>query len=340
MRQIRSLMGAAVLSLAGSVAMPALAQNIATRPDGRADLVWLDQFGNLLYYWAVPGSAWQSTEIDNFEATVPGTGAQRGLGAAIAVRPWGWLSSEGEADIAAVDLLGGLHYYSSGRVPLCLLVGGGTTCGPDTTVSWTPSSSSWVAAGRVAFSAPALAVRPNGEADIVVQGPDNSLMHYHAFPGTTWVPDQIAGSNTTYLANPGSGTPAIVVLPTGEVAVAALGSGNSLLFYQSTTPAPTAADPNPVSSWSAPQTIPMQGTMAPPPESGFVLSGQYMAVRSTGEVDVVGMGAGGSLLYFSSTPPYSNWTNTTIPGPGTTMSNPVITVRSVDRPRRSGCRGD
>ena len=36
------------------------------------------------------------------------------------------------------------------------------------------------------FSRPGVFVRGNGEADIVAQGPNNSLLYYHATPSNPW----------------------------------------------------------------------------------------------------------------------------------------------------------
>src|SRR5580692_4550296 len=44
----------------------------------------------------------------------------------------------------------------------------------------------------------AIAVRSNGEADVVIEGPDNSLLYYHAKPDKSFVADTIAGNGTTF----------------------------------------------------------------------------------------------------------------------------------------------
>ncbi len=41
------------------------------------------------------------------------------------------------------------------------------------------------------FSAPSMFVRPSGEADIVIQGPNNSLIVYHTTPNGSWSSTQI-----------------------------------------------------------------------------------------------------------------------------------------------------
>jgi len=74
----------------------------------------------------------------------------------------------------------------------------------------------------------AIAVRSNGEADVVIEGPNNSLLYYHAKPGEPFVADTIAGNGTTFSA------PAIAVRSTGEADVVAQGPNNSLLYYHAT----------------------------------------------------------------------------------------------------------
>lgn len=85
------------------------------------------------------------------------------------------------------------------------------------------------------FSAPAIFVRSDGEADIVAEGPDNSLLYYHATPGSAWRWSLIAGAGTTYSA------PSIFIRSDGEADVVAEGPGNSLRLYFAT----------PGSRWSA-----------------------------------------------------------------------------------------
>ena len=123
-------------------------------------------------------------------------------------------------------------------------------------------------------SSPALAVRaanPPNEVDVVVLGPNNSLMYYHATPGSKWASDTIAGYGTTYSA------PAIAVRSSGEADVVAMGPDNSLIYYYALPGKPWIAT-----------------TVAGP---GTTYSAPAIAVRSTGEVDVVAMGPGLSLMY-------------------------------------------
>lgn len=310
---------AAVATAVLSFAASAFAQQISVRPDGRADVVWLDENGYLDYFWAVPGSAWQWGQVDDFQHFIGGQikkPINEGLATAIAVRSSGEDGSQGEADIAAVDIWGNLYYYYSTEVTFCSLFFHPPGCGPDAPVSWTKSQ---VAGSGWAKSAPAIAVRPTGEADIVVQGPQNSLQHYHATPGSLWTSDTIAGANTTYSA------PSITVLPTGEVAVAALGP-NNLLCYLSNTPASTGP-----STWTA-ETVAEPGMIVTPIENAKTTS-PGIAARASGEVDVVWYGMGGTVLYFESNLPYSNWHTSTIAlgvSDQGLYPSPLIAVKPVD----------
>jgi hypothetical protein len=147
----------------------------------------------------------------------------------------------------------------------------------------------------------AIAVRSTGEADVVIAGPNNSLLYYYATPGNSWVASTIAGSGTTFSA------PAIVVRSTGEADVVAQGPNNSLMYYHAT----------PGNAWNA-------DTVA---GSGTTFSAPAITVRSTGEADVVAQGKNNSLLYYYATPGNA-WDVATIAGSGTTFSAPAITVRS------------
>jgi hypothetical protein len=75
------------------------------------------------------------------------------------------------------------------------------------------------------FSSPAIAVRSNGEADVVAQGPNNSLWYYWANPGSQvaqWSWAQIAGTGATSRVT----SPAIAVRtanPAGEADVVVAG---------------------------------------------------------------------------------------------------------------------
>ena len=147
------------------------------------------------------------------------------------------------------------------------------------------------------------------------------MLHYHATPGSHFAVDTIAGENTTYSA------PAMAVLPTGEVAVVALGPNNSLICYLSSTPSPTGP-----SAWT-PETVAEPGSIITPTEFARTTS-PGIAARSTGEVDVVWYGDGGTLLYFASNPPYSSWQTSPIAvgffDPSGIYASPQIAVRSAD----------
>ncbi|MDR3553983.1 MAG: hypothetical protein P4L55_04455 [Syntrophobacteraceae bacterium] len=152
-------------------------------------------------------------------------------------------------------------------------------------------------------SAPAIAVRSTGEADVVIMGPDNSLLYYWATPGSNWSSVQIAGSGTTFSA------PAIAVRSTGEADVVARGPNNSLRYYSNM----------PGKAWSSFQVA----------GSGTTFSAPAIAVRSTGEVDVVARGPNNSLIYYWGASG-ATWSSIQIAGSGTTFSAPAIVVRAQD----------
>jgi hypothetical protein len=84
------------------------------------------------------------------------------------------------------------------------------------------------------FSAPAIAVRSTGEADVVWKGANYSLQYAHATPGSPWSVDIIAGPDSTFSA------PAIAVRSTGEADVVAtngiLDTDSDALMYYWATP--------------------------------------------------------------------------------------------------------
>ena len=148
---------------------------------------------------------------------------------------------------------------------------------------------------------PAIAVRSNGEADVVVQGAYYFLQYYWATPGSKWnetnIGEQLVGAQ-----------PAIAVESNGRAHVVAQGVSLSLRYYSAT----------PSSPWSG-YTIAGNGT---------TFSSPAIAVRSNGEVDVVVQGPNNSLHYYWAAPPNYSWTEYTIAGSGTTFSSPAIAVRS------------
>jgi hypothetical protein len=116
---------------------------------------------------------------------------------------------------------------------------------------------------------PAIVVRSNGEADVVVQGGSYFLQYYWATPGSKW-------NHANLGEEPFAAKPAIAVRSNGEADVAVQGFNNSLRYYWAT----------PGSPWRE-YTIPGDGTMSSP----------AIAVRSTGEVDVVAV-AYQTLFYY------------------------------------------
>jgi hypothetical protein len=148
---------------------------------------------------------------------------------------------------------------------------------------------------------PAIFVRSTGEADVVRQGADGSLVYDWAMPGGAWNTHEIAGPNTTF--SPAS----IYVRSTGEADVVAMGPNNSLMYYYAF----------PGGGWSQAQIA----------GAGTTFSAPQIVVRSTGEADIVAMGASGSLDYYYATPG-SAWHQFTIAGSGSTFSAPAIFVRS------------
>src|SRR5438876_1157814 len=68
-------------------------------------------------------------------------------------------------------------------------------------------------------------VRPGGEADIVAQGPDSSLMHHWATPGSAWRTAQVAGPRTAYSA------PSVAVRPGGQADIVVRGPSDTLMHY-------------------------------------------------------------------------------------------------------------
>ena len=88
-----------------------------------------------------------------------------------------------------------------------------------------------------------MAVRPDGQTDIVVRGPGDTLMHYWATPGSPWRSEQVAGTGTAGYV------PSIFVRPDGEADIVVRGPGDMLMYY-----------------WAAPGS-PWQGTQLSPPQA-------------------------------------------------------------------------
>jgi len=151
-------------------------------------------------------------------------------------------------------------------------------------------------------SAPSEFVQANGQVDIAVQGPNNSLDYYWATPGSAWNVIQVAGSGTTYSA------PQLFVRASGEADIVALGPNSSLMYYHG------AAG----SAWHGNQIAGSETTFSAP----------SIFVRANGEADVVAEGPNSSLMYYYATPG-SAWNSNQIAGSVMmTFSAPSIYVRA------------
>ena len=79
---------------------------------------------------------------------------------------------------------------------------------------------------------PSVFVRPDGRADVVARGPDFSLVHYWAAPGSPWQAVQVAGAGTVGYV------PSVFVRPDGRADVVAQGPDSSLVHYWATPGSP------------------------------------------------------------------------------------------------------
>jgi len=190
------------------------------------------------------------------------------------------------------------------------------TEGPNHTLQYhfaTPSSQ-WqnvqVAGAGSTYSAPSIFVRaadatgPN-EADIVAEGPNNTLQYYWATPGGQWHHAQIAGPGTTYSA------PSIFVRPDNapqqdEADIVAEGPNNTLQYYWATPGSPWqhAQVAGPGSTYSAPSIF-----VRAPGGDG----------KEANEADIVAEGPNHTLQYHEATPG-SPWHDAQVAGPGSTYS--------------------
>jgi hypothetical protein len=265
-------------ALIGGLCLPVHAQNpaIAVRSTGEADVVMPGNNGQLMYYWAWPGSQWNSTMIAGPGST--GVGSQPS-NPAIAIR------SNGEADVVATAPNGQLMYY------------------------WATPGSQWnstqIAGPHSTGSSPSIAVRSTGEVDVVAIAPNGQLMYYWAWPGSKWNSTMIAGPGST-LSLPAF-NPAIAVRSTGEADVVATAPNGQLMYYWAW----------PGSQWNS--------TMIAGPGSTWY--SPAIAVRSSGEADVVAESTNGALMYYWATPG-SRWNSTQISDQGFFGGNPAIAVRS------------
>jgi len=85
-------------------------------------------------------------------------------------------------------------------------------------------------------------VRPDGEADIVAVGPDNTLMYYWAAPGSRWRSAQVAVARKTFLGA------SIFVRSNGEADIVAQGPDDTLLYC-----------------WATPGSVWYSAQISPPP---------------------------------------------------------------------------
>jgi hypothetical protein len=204
------------------------------------------------------------------------------------------------------------------------------------------------------YSTPSVFVRSDGEADVVAEGPDNSLLYYHATPGGAWYRAVIAGPGTTYSA------PSIFVRSDGEADVVAEGPDNSLWYYHATPGNPWV--PRQIgqngTTYSAPSIFVRSGSQSPAGEADIVAEGvdhtmwywyatpgsgwgwvhfhgaidfsaPAILVRSSNEADIAFEGPDNSLLvYFAK--PGARWTASNVAGNGSTYSAPAITAENGD----------
>lgn len=307
---------------------PAIAVRTAN-PPGEADVVASGPDGSLTYYFATPGSPWQSTQI-------PGSGHWvRTLSPAIAVHP------DGEVDVIAAAAGGLTRYWATpGSQWQSQLIESGSFSSP--AIALAANGDAHVAAWKtddhslmyyslpprgavasiaerigdpgLAHSAPAIAVRSSGEVDIAVQASNNTLMYlWHLVTDATWWTQVIPGAIA-------ESAPAIVVRETNprpEVNVVATGPYGSLTYYLAT----------PGSQWVA---HPLLGRFA----SNYAISTPTLAVRANGEANVVVRTAENTLVYFYATPG-SPWQNRFIDLPGgriraSAFSAPALAVRNAD----------
>jgi hypothetical protein len=98
---------------------------------------------------------------------------------------------------------------------------------------WATPGSAWRSAQiagpgtTVSSSAPSIAVRPDGRADLVAVGP-GTLTHYWAMPGSPWRSAEVTTGGETFVAA------SVFVRPDGQADIAALGSGAAVLYYRAT----------------------------------------------------------------------------------------------------------
>jgi hypothetical protein len=235
---------------------------IYARSSGEVDIVAVGPNNSLIYYLLTPGvNFWRSYQL---------AGSLSAYSApAIFVRDTD-MTPAGEADVVVQGPDYSLVYY------------------------WAQANANWqsmtIDGPMVAYSSPSIVVRgptstPEGEADIVVEGPGNSLNYYSATPGQPWtqLSPQIAGPGTTFSA------PSIVVRsisPTNEIDVVAQGPNNAIMYYY-----------HPDSSWLTYQ-------MAVPGADNLTFGPPAFLVEASGRADIVAQGPKNSLDFYYALPGY------------------------------------
>ena len=216
--------------------------------------------------------------------------------------------SSGEVDVAAAGPSGSLVYYAA------------------TPPSSTQCAGTWlsctVGAPGTTFSAPSVAVRSTGEVDIAAMGPNASLNYsWNTVSGIScshWSTAQVAAAGEAYTA------PSMVVSASGEADIAVGGPLGTLAVYSAV----------PGGAWSF---CPVAGCSGNRGGAGATFSAPSLAVRSSGEVDMVTQLGDGSqsLMYYSdSQPPIANcaWSCANIPSaagattPALTATTPALSV--------------
>jgi hypothetical protein len=210
----------------------------------------------------------------------------------------------------------------------------------------------------IPFAAPAVYVDPSGY-HVLAVGPSNTLWQYSSATvqaGSIWSPYQVGADSTTFSA------PAVVVQPTGEVDIAAMGApgayDNSLAFASSlSSPLALTQVGNLVSSMPALAVTPTGMLVGATMSSTFFGLNEFwftntpsgprgpsecilgdtafgppaVAVHASGQIDVAVQGPNNSLLYgIANLPSTCGGPLTQIAGPGTTYSAPSITIRNSD----------
>jgi hypothetical protein len=262
-----ALAAAALLATVFLSALSASASGIFVRSDtatqaNEADLVTEGANHTLLYYWAIPGSKWQHTQVAGPGSTFSAP--------SIFVRS-DTATQANEADIVAEGPNHTLLYY------------------------WAIPGSKWqhtqVAGPGSTFSAPSIFVRSDtatqaNEADIVAEGPNHTLQYYFATPGSSWHNTQVSGPGSTYSA-PSIFVRSDTATQPNEADIVAQGAANTLQYYFTT----------PGSSWHNTQVAPAGTTFSAP--SIFVRSD---TATQPNEADIVAQGAANTLQYYFATP--------------------------------------